>query len=389
MQNVFPLKQILSPNRIPVTKKGARMPTKQRVAWIDVAKGIAYLFIVVGHLGIVFSSAATPGGVPPIVRSFAFTFHLPTFFILSGYFFHEDKGVDATFLKKNFFHLIVPYMVTCIFIIIGCTIAGQLRSGTGESEFIRWTQAALWGAGDRRDVALWQVERIGGIWFLLALFWAQLLIALTHRFSRPVRFSILCCFMALGVYTNHLVWLPLSIQSGFGCALYLYIGMLVKKYGLLERGGLKIWMWLIIALLWAVVIKFGGYASIAMGDYPLGILDVLGGIAGCACICALSRMIDQFAPPLSNCLQLIGRNTLPLFSLHILEDNVLAWGQIGILFSTALGGMGFTWIILLVVRLAIDVVLSGCAYMLPCTRDVFFPSVKRAKNDHSLGSVST
>lgn len=352
------------------------MATNKRLAWADIAKGIAFIFIVVCHVGIVFSSATVNGGMPPRLQSFAFTFHLPTFFILSGFFFHENTSLNWTFLKKSSKTLLLPYALTCLIIILGCTIAGQLRSGSGLSEFVRWAQASLWGAGDRRDVAIWQVERIGGIWFLLALFWAQLILAATNSISIPKRFALLCCLLAIGVYSNRFVWLPLSIQSGLGCAIYVYVGMLARKFGWLERSALPPWAWLAAGGIWLVVVLYGGHASIAMGDYPLGVLDVIGGIAGCMCICALSRLIDDYAKPLGRCLQLIGRNTLPLFALHIAEDNILNWGLIGIDLSTLLGGMKYTWLVLLSIRIALDFSLAALAYIVPISRTVYFSKAR-------------
>lgn len=352
------------------------MSSTKRIGYIDIAKGIAFIFIVVGHVGLVFSSDAVQGGMPPLLERFAFTFHLPTFFILSGYFFHADQPLNGALVKKGLRSLILPYAATSLIIILGCAMAGQLRNGSGTTELVRWGQAALWGAGAQRDVSLWHVERIGGIWFLLALFWAQLIVAATHRLKEPTRLCALTCFLALAVYSNHIVWLPFSIQSGLGCAIYLYVGMLVRRHGWLERGSLRIWQWLVLWAIWGTVVAFGGRASLAMGDYPLGVLDVLGGIAGCACICAVSGVIERHLGPISRVLQLIGRNTLPLFALHIAEDNIISWATIGIAASHAFGGFSATWVIVLIVRLTLDATLASIAYLIPGLRSVYFPRRK-------------
>lgn len=41
------------------------MSSTKRIGYIDIAKGIAFIFIVVGHVGLVFSSDAVQGGMPP------------------------------------------------------------------------------------------------------------------------------------------------------------------------------------------------------------------------------------------------------------------------------------------------------------------------------------
>ena len=349
------------------------MSSTKRIEYIDIAKGIALIFIVVGHVGLVFPSSAIQGGMPPSLERFAFTFHLPTFFILSGYFFRENQPLNGTLIKKGIRSFILPYITTSFIIIIGCAVVGQLRDGSGFSELIRWLQAALWGAGAQRDVALWQVERIGGIWFLLALFWAQLIVAATHRLNTPSRLCVLSLIMALAIYSNRFIWLPLSIQSGLGCAIYVYVGMLARRFGCLERGALRVWQWLILWAIWGTVVIYGGRASLAMGDYPLGMLDVLGGIAGCTCICAISRFIERHIALLGAALQLIGRNTLPLFALHIAEDNIISWATIGGVLSQALNGFSGTWVIVLFARLALDIALAGVIYLIPGINTIYFP----------------
>lgn len=51
------------------------MSSTKRIGYIDIAKGIAFIFIVVGHVGLVFSSDAVQGGMPPPTR--AIRVHLP------------------------------------------------------------------------------------------------------------------------------------------------------------------------------------------------------------------------------------------------------------------------------------------------------------------------
>ncbi|WP_278969986.1 acyltransferase family protein [Megasphaera elsdenii] len=46
-----------------------------RVGWIDVAKGIAIVLVIIGH------TVQFGGGT----RNFIFSFHMPLFFLLSGF----------------------------------------------------------------------------------------------------------------------------------------------------------------------------------------------------------------------------------------------------------------------------------------------------------------
>ena len=355
---------------------------KKRIGYIDIAKCIAIIFIVIGHTGLVFNAGKTPGGMPQELVAFAFSFHLPVFFVASGYFFSLDKKLDWAFVKKDARSLLLPYVVTAAIIVV-VTTANGLFSETmhASQEFQRWFTAALWGAGDRSPVALWPwpVERIGGIWFLLAMFWARMLIAATHKLPDVARLGIMVAALAAGVVSAHYVWPPFSIQSGIGCALYIFIGQLIRKHNLFEPGAIRPLVWVALAAVWAAALVGRGAPAIAMCNYPNGALDVAGGIAASFCVIGASRAIENHAARISAFMQLVGRNTLSIFALHIVEDNVVPWAMIGANLSASLGGSSLTWVIVLAMRFALDALIVLAAYLIPGIRMVYFPQLRKAK----------
>ena len=50
-----------------------------RILWIDAAKGIGLLCVILGHLGV------------PYLSTLVYTFHMPLFFFLSGIVFSGSK----------------------------------------------------------------------------------------------------------------------------------------------------------------------------------------------------------------------------------------------------------------------------------------------------------
>lgn len=350
---------------------------KKRIGYIDIAKCIAIIFIVVGHCGLVFSHAQFAGGQPDVVTRFAFSFHLPVFFLVSGYFFPMTRDFSAGFLKKDARALLLPYALTCVLIIIACTLTAHLRGLGAQDEFTRWTVASFWGAGSVSSVALLPAERIGGIWFLLAMFWAHLLIVSTSKLPEWSRFVILCIAASGAVLSARYVWLPWSIQTGAGCAIYLYSGMLARKYDIFKRGAIAPALLFVFAIVWIVEVVLGGRASVAMCYYPLGAFDLVAGIVAAILVVLASREIDDRFQSASRFMQWVGRNTLPIFCLHIMEDNVLNWGLIGQNISVLLGASPFTWIVVIVLRLALIAALVGLAYVLPVIRNVYFPQLRK------------
>lgn len=70
----------------------------QRVQWVDIAKGIAIICVIIGH--------TVPHGP---LRSALFSFHLPVFFVLSG-FTTRLKPVSSM-LPSLIKRLLVPYIM--------------------------------------------------------------------------------------------------------------------------------------------------------------------------------------------------------------------------------------------------------------------------------------
>ena len=83
---------------------------KKRIAWIDIAKGITILTVIWSH--------SLPFGCLP--RNLIFSFHMPLFFILSGFTLKPAKNVKNLIerTKKDFLRLIVPVILATILVSI-------------------------------------------------------------------------------------------------------------------------------------------------------------------------------------------------------------------------------------------------------------------------------
>ena len=82
-----------------------------RISYIDVAKGISMICIILGHLNC------------HAINRVVFPFHVPVFFLITGYFTDRESGL-RDFVKKKARTLLVPYFVTCLAIIVIGTLEG-------------------------------------------------------------------------------------------------------------------------------------------------------------------------------------------------------------------------------------------------------------------------
>ncbi len=84
--------------------KNTNIISKNRIDWMDYAKGICILLVIVGH----------EPNLPAWLKSFIYTFHMPTFFYCSGYFFTTGCENFKSFLLKKAKSLLLPYYVYSI-----------------------------------------------------------------------------------------------------------------------------------------------------------------------------------------------------------------------------------------------------------------------------------
>ena len=82
--------------------------TKTHIEWLDIAKGLGVLLVVIGHLWY--------NCLFPIVNTIIYSFHMPMFFILSGFVFKKGNSKFGSFITSKIKRLILP---TLIFFVLG------------------------------------------------------------------------------------------------------------------------------------------------------------------------------------------------------------------------------------------------------------------------------
>ena len=70
---------------------------QERVLWIDKLKAFGILSVILGHI-------QSPFG------AFIFSWHMPLFFFLSGFFIHNDRPLRE-FLNRDFRRFMIPFFI--------------------------------------------------------------------------------------------------------------------------------------------------------------------------------------------------------------------------------------------------------------------------------------
>lgn len=345
---------------IQLTSSISDQEIKRRIEYIDVAKALAIIAVIAGHTAIRFLGLGTGA---QFIYALAFTFHLPVFFVTSGYFIHVDRRYD---LAREIRALVVPYTVSSILIVTVLCASNLFLHDMGSAKqlFKDWLSASVYGAGDipSAELAVWPLRvRIGGTWFLLALFWARMIAVKLFKTKRPALFAMLCFF--LGLLSAHVVFLPFDSQSGLCAVPFVMLGTYANKRGWFTKkiGAKFVIPALFTVWLWAVV-GFNGF-SMAMCDYGSSAVDFLrnvgGAIASSLCLILVLALIEQRghnSSKLWQSLRRLGSLTLYVLMIHVAEDDILRWGQI----VEAVGArcQGLAWLGVLVVRILVDVCIA-------------------------------
>ena len=288
----------------------------KRIRSVDIAKGIGIICIILGHLN---NSS---------INRVVFTFHVPLFYLITGYFINE-KGTVAEFIKKKRKTLLIPYCITCCLIILFGTLKGCIM-GKPFEEFKEWVIASIYGAGGTLSRPF-HIRGIGAIWFLLASFWGSVCLRFSLKFHLWKRIVFIVALFLFGVVTKKWIWLPFSLQEGACAAFFLYLGFLYhkgeKKLNELPSE-IKCFNLLWACITWVFFIKDFQSFWLVQCDFGRGAVDIFGSICACSVILLLSRIIDRKTALTASFLSYCGKYSLLVLSVHILELNLFPWHAI-------------------------------------------------------------
>lgn len=161
---------------------------QERIAYLDTAKGILILCLLYGHLRVL---AKWEGLDDPVLSVWGAgigsyrPFFMQTFFLITGFCSTFTVGF-LPFLLKNLKTLILPAVLIDLLCFGIMSAAGSADQGFGAhlAGFSSWFST-------------------GGPWFVIALFWAKILMWFISRMSRGYQFMSVAVLFLLGLALNH------------------------------------------------------------------------------------------------------------------------------------------------------------------------------------------
>ena len=279
---------------------------------IDILKGIGIILVIVGH--------SIPWEHPlGQVNHFIYSFHMPLFFLVSGYLFKKTSPREL--FKKDFKRLIIPYLWVSGIILLSFIVKWIINPNY--QIFDNVIKPLLWGAGgDHIEVVVFSdIQAITQLWFLLALFWGRFTINLLPDGLGGLIFAIALSVIGT-IIGRYIIFLPTDINEGISSVVFLLIGIKIKEAGIN-------WPSMIICILFWFISLYYFELSMSNCMYDCYPVQVLGATGGTFVFYAFSKLCIR-VKYLNTGLVWFGINSMAILCLHTIESHTGIWNVLGI-----------------------------------------------------------
>jgi fucose 4-O-acetylase-like acetyltransferase len=288
----------------------------KRIEYLDIARGIGILLVVLGHNDL--------GALSPFLHKFIYSFHIPLFFFLSGYFINTSLPF-LDFLRKRFHAILKPYLFTIFLIYLASVSFEKMGFETALGRILK----SLYGSINYID---W-----GQLWFLPHLFvvslYAFIFISVVNRLrERWVTWGILLATLVISLLFLHSFY-PFSISlfdkdyRVYGLPFSLDVVLLSGFFFILGREVRQLTfersfdnsLLLIGAGLGLVVLNyvFPYSVDIAVRVYESLLVNTTEALLGIFFVLALSRQIEMRTDRLAACFKYLGNISLIILIFHL------------------------------------------------------------------------
>ena len=284
--------------------------TNNRIEYVDIAKGLCMILVVWQHVHTYYETLETG-------EFYLESFRMPLFFLISGMFFktYDSFGI---FMRRKFDTIIVPFL---FFYLLFSVIVPNVLHMCGYAEL---RQSSKLGWYSIFNCIFEKTYSNSPVWFLLALFWLNLMFYGINYISRIISLSyssyimlVICSVLGivgfmLGV-NNIFIWA--NIDNALTVLPYFYLGFIVNKHTQLIKNppkNLYLFIFIIFSIVCIYILSPGiGYKQ---NRFPIHsfIPLYLCGIVGTFMMLSISKIINK-----SRMLSFYGENTLAILCLQM------------------------------------------------------------------------
>lgn len=277
----------------------------------DIAKGIGIICMLLGH---------EPKLIGDIAQQVIYTFHMPLFFILAGYFTHIGKISLLEDIKHSGRRLLLPYFFTFFLLLLWGILQTILKHNIAYC--VRPVLSCLYGSRDLIESKFGAIS-VGAFWFVLGLFWAKIIFLALIRYTN--KYTVMATSAALSIFSIVLyrllhfsLW---SILPGVSGLIFIAIGWWYKNYGI-PNG------FVIVSIICWPIAYFSDI-DMSVLFYKCYPIDVLGACGGTYCIVKFSKWICSIHPKSLIGVSWCGEHSMTILSFHVFEIlSAIAWSMV-------------------------------------------------------------
>jgi len=284
----------------------------------DVLKGIAIIFVILGHC------------LKGQIEDFAHTFHIPLFFFVAGHFLKTRTVREEIHLSIK--RLIIPYIFaafcTCIIALLKDLSNYTWADGSYSQGVIL---KFLFGFRGECSPHFFH-DTINILWFILTMFFARCFAVFFINKIKSVKVLCLLFFFLgiLGLLLEKFIFVPYCIPQGLYAASFIFTGHLVKKFRILNSNAIKIFFPSLF-ILWLYSLTQGGI-GMASGTFPTGfVFGLLGALGAFFTLYIIVKKFYTKTSLIWRTALFCGRYSLVIYCVHAIEFDSFNWRAIAIL----------------------------------------------------------
>jgi len=296
----------------------------KRIEYLDIARGIGILLVVLGHNDF--------GAISPFFHQVIYSFHIPLFFFLSGYFINASIAF-LDFFKRRFHSVLKPYLFTIFLIYFTSVSFEKMSFQTAIGRIIK----SLYGSGYYIDwVQLWFLPHL----FVVSLYAFIFITIMSKLQSRWMTWGILLATLVISISflrvfypfsisvfgkEYELYGLPFSLDVVFLSGFFFIMGNETRQVAS-EKTLNNIFLLIGTGIGLIVLNYFFPYrVDVAVRVYESFLVNTAEAILGILFALALSRQIELHFPRLAFLFKYFGNISLVILLFHVPIQAF--WGQ--------------------------------------------------------------
>ncbi len=280
---------------------------------VDITKGIAIILVIIGHSGMFLFIKDKV-----FLNTFIYSFHMPLFFIVSG-FFMKDK---MTFLK-TIKRLLIPFLLASIFWVFIASFLVQLPTFFRSQELYPYSYDFIkqFKLFMKSIIFATRVDIKGtGLWFLIALFVSRLFWFL---FQVLLKIKVTLYYIGIVLILNLLLYKYLTLSEVYYYwmwpqSILAYFFMISGNY-FNEKNSIKKFTYFdvfILAIISCFIILWNGRIDMSIFRFNNYIAFIFSSFIAFITIYKLTFLIEKKSNIITKFLAWSGRNSLNIFLFH-------------------------------------------------------------------------